>query len=80
MKIVGIQRNVVFRMDGKEFTGINLFGIVPRDNVDGHATEKIFVNSTKECYATACSLKVGDEINCYYNRFGKVDTIVPAKG
>lgn len=79
MKIVGIQKGVKFTIDKVEYRGMNLFGTIQRPNVDGVATEKIFVNETKECYATALSLKVGDDVECYYNRYGKIDNLVPVK-
>lgn len=77
MKIVGIQRGVSFKIDGNTFSGINLFGAVERPGIDGVATEKIFVNSEKECFAAAASLSVGDDVDVYYNRFGKVDQLIP---
>lgn len=79
MKVIGIQKDVRFKMDGNEFIGINIFGTVPRDGVEGFATEKLFINSTKQCYSTAIGLKVNDDINVYYNRYGKVDTIIVNK-
>ena len=80
MKVIGIQRNVTFDMNGNRFSGVNLFFTTPKNGVDGLATEKVFVNSTKECYAVACSLKLGDEVHLSYNRFGKIDDIQPLKG
>ena len=79
MQIVGIQRNVTFKFDGNVFTGINLYCALERDGVEGHVTEKHFVNSSKECFGLANSLKVGDQVNIYYNRYGKIDAIVPIK-
>lgn len=79
MKIVGVQKGVSFKIDGKEFRGLNLFGLVERNGVDGSATEKVFVNETKECYPLALTLKVGDTVLCAYNRFGKIDSISVVK-
>lgn len=79
MKVLGIQRGVSFKIDGREFSGLNLYCAIKRDHVEGHATEKIFINMSKDCYAVASGLKVGDEIETYYNRYGKVESIVPAK-
>lgn len=77
MKIVGIQKGVTFKMDNVTFSGLNLFGVYQREGVEGVATDKIFVNVTKPFYGTAVALKVGDEVQLGYNRFGKVEAIVP---
>lgn len=79
MKVIGIQRNVTFKMENNTFSGINIFCAVERDGVEGFATEKIFVNTTKDCFKVAVNLNLHDEINCYYNRYGKIDAIVPVK-
>ena len=79
MQIVGIQRGVTFKIDGNTFSGINLYMALEKQGVEGHATEKIFINSSKECFKVASSLKVGDQVDCYYNRYGKVETLVPRK-
>ena len=79
MKVLGVQRGVSFKVDGREFSGLNLYCGIKRENVDGLATEKIYVSLSKDCYSVAAGLKVGDEIEAYYNRYGKVESIVPAK-
>ena len=79
MKVIGIQRNVSFKMEGNQFNGINIYVSSPKDGVEGVATEKLFINSNKECYAAAIGLKINDNISVYYNKYGKVDTIIVNK-
>lgn len=79
MKVIGIQKGVKFQIDGNEFRGVNLWFSYSRDGVEGVATEKVFVNETKPYYPNVLSLKLGDEVNVTYNRFGKPDNIVPVK-
>lgn len=74
-KVVGVQRNVKFKVDGKDWSGCNLYFEEAKNGVDGVATEKVFINDTKDCYPTALGLKVGDSVTCTYNRYGKVDGI-----
>lgn len=76
MKVIGIQRNVSYTMDGKLIEGLNLFVAEKRDNVEGLATEKIFISVNKDVFLVAHSLNVNDTFTPIYNRFGKVDGIV----
>lgn len=80
-KVLGIQKNVNFKsQDGNQITGMNLYFGTVNQYVDGYATEKAFISTSKACFAIGQSLKVGDDVECYYNRFGKIDDIVPVKG
>lgn len=74
-KVVGIQKNVKFKVDGKDWSGLNLYFEEEKNGVDGVATEKAFINDTKDCYSSALALKVGDEVKCSYNRYGKIEDI-----
>lgn len=76
MKVIGIQTDAKFTIDGKEFRGCNLFLSYPSSGVTGVKTEKVYVDNSKACYVDALNLKVDDEVNFLYNRYGKVDAIV----
>lgn len=78
-KVIGIQKNVTFKIDGNDWCGISLFLSEERENVVGVATEKIFVGSTKPCFDIANKLNLGDMVQTYFNRFGKIADIVPVK-
>ncbi|MBE5883383.1 MAG: hypothetical protein E7291_03005 [Lachnospiraceae bacterium] len=75
MKVIGIQKNVSFKIDGNDFNGVNLFVSQERPGVEGVATDKVYVDSRKDCYATATAVKLGDNVTFGYNRYGKVDMI-----
>jgi len=79
MKVIGIQKNVAFNMDGRDIRGLNLFCSEKRTSVEGEATEKIFINESREVFVTALTLAVGDSFTPIYDRFGKVAGIIPDK-
>lgn len=72
MKIIGIQKSSFDTKDGKHISGCFLFLTEERSNVQGVATERIFLSDDKLC---GYSPSIGDEIKPYYNRFGKVDFV-----
>lgn len=80
MKVLGIQRSVVFDFKNQKneqvhLEGAKLFLGEERPGVEGISViEPVFVNNTKPCYPKVSELNVGDEVNIYYNRFGKVDS------
>lgn len=77
MKVVGIQRNMNFKaQDGNQVTGMNIYLTQEKHNVEGVATDKVFVSSTKECYASLANLKIGSEVQLLYNRWGKVESVI----
>jgi len=76
MKIVGIQRNVSFQMNGQTYVGTNLWVTYPRNGVEGVVTEKIFCNKAKpELFQPSETMVLGDEIIGNYNRYGKYESI-----
>lgn len=76
MKIVGIQRNAKFQMNGQWYEGTNLWVTYPRNGVDGLVTEKIFCNKAKPAlFQPSETMQLGDEIFGAYNRYGKYESI-----
>ena len=78
MIVIGIQRNMQFKaQDGNLITGMNLFVTTEKNNVEGLACEKVFISGTKECFPELVKgLKVGDEVQLLYNRYGKVESVL----
>ena len=77
MKIIGYQVKKYSFTDDKtgaliEGEGVNLYVTSTRDNVVGEFCERIFVGQSK---LGSYVPKVGDRIDIFYNRFGKVDLV-----
>lgn len=77
MEIVGIKRSKWTPKDGgNEIAGYNLYLCYEHDDVEGMATDRIFVSDKKlQGYVP----KVGDYVRVLYNRWGKVDLIEQLK-
>lgn len=73
-KIVGIKRTVLKFKDGNTCAGAFLHCTEEREDVEGVAVENFFISASK---LGKYSPRLGDEITIYYNRYGKVQTIVP---
>lgn len=59
--------------DGKVIEGTTLFVAYDDDNVIGMAADKIFISAAK---MPKGNIEVGSDIDIYFNRFGKVDSII----
>lgn len=59
--------------DGKVIDGTTLYVAYDADGVDGMAADKIFVTAAK---MPKQNISVGADIDIFFNRFGKVDSIV----
>ena len=59
--------------DGKVIEGTTLFVAYDDDNVIGMAADKIFISAAK---MPKGGIEVGSDIDIYFNRFGKVDSII----
>lgn len=75
-EIVGIESiNFTSRQTGDQITGTNLFVHYPQENnrpgLQGVRTDKLFVKSAIDC----SMFSVGDQVEVYYNRYGKVDSV-----
>ena len=75
-EIVGIESiNFTSRQTGDQITGTNLFVHYPQENnrpgLQGVRTDKLFVNLP----LIAPCFPLGDQVEVYYNRYGKVDSV-----
>lgn len=79
MKIVGYRRNDFTTNDGKQITGCNVYiatEIDPR-NGSGMSVERTYLSDSKLAReGIDLSAILNHEIKVYYNRYGRVDSIV----
>ena len=61
--------------DGKTIDGTHIFVTYEETGVEGVVAEKLFVSSTKFDTKYVC---VGDSLEIYFNRYGKVDKVTVA--
>lgn len=78
MKILGFEHVSFHFNDGREVQGNYVYlhdDTANPQKVIGMKTERVFLSDAK---ANACSFipKVGDSVNVYYNKYGKVESIV----
>lgn len=72
-EVVGYQHKELKFQDGNSCAGFYLFLSEKREGVNGVATERVFCSDKKiGTYAP----RIGDHVNVYYNRFGKVDSVL----
>lgn len=75
--VVGIRKGMSFNTkEGGEMSGLKLHLTCPDDRVEGMATDSFFISSKSACYQAALSLHPEDDIDIYFNRYGKIDAIV----
>ncbi len=75
-RVVGIRKNMSFNTkDGGKMSGLKLHLLCPDDHVEGMASDSFFISSSASCYGVAASLCPDDDIEIYFNRFGKIDSI-----
>ena len=72
VKVVGKKVLNFTTEDGKVVDGAHYHLTYEEDGVEGLAAEKIFVSSAK---LNSAEVSVGDMLEVYYNRYGKVDKI-----
>ncbi|MCL2188086.1 MAG: hypothetical protein FWC16_03430 [Defluviitaleaceae bacterium] len=61
---------------GNLVQGTSLFVSFKEDGVEGQATAKIFA---KKGFVFPDNIKIGDNIECFFNQRGKLDAIIPAR-
>jgi len=78
MQVLGYEKASFYFNDGHSVSGSYLYLKVDEPNriknVVGMKTERIFLSDTKLANSNYTP-KVGDNINVYYNRYGKVDSV-----
>lgn len=71
-KVLGFSHKHLSFDDGRSCDGFFLYLGDQRRDVEGLATERVFLSDAK---ADGYKPSVGDELKVYYNRFGKVDSV-----
>ena len=74
MKIVGLKKTRFTGSDGKPVSGITVYLTEPQKDVEGLATDRIFLTDER-VNNLSFTLAVGLEIVIYYNRYGKVASV-----
>ena len=70
VKVIGKKALNFTTDDGKVIDGAHYHITYEEDGVEGLAAEKLFISSTK---INPKDVSVGDSLNIYFTRFGKVD-------
>ena len=77
MKLIGMQSVNFKGKDGNQVTGKNFFFAekISADRGAGYSTEKVFLTEDK-IKSLPFVPQLGNEIQVFYNKFGKVGTLV----
>ena len=79
MKVVGKQHLDFVGKDGNRVVGVKLHCFCKKNDVEGEATESIFINARSESYDTAKAVSVGSYVDVSFNRWGKADSVQACK-
>lgn len=71
--LLGLKKVSFTAADGKVVDGTTLYVAYDADGVEGMATDKLFVTTAK---MPKKDLVVGNDLDIFFNRFGKVDSII----
>ena len=74
MKIIGIRPSSFTGADKTQISGRNIYLTKPLEKGEGLGSERIFVTDAK-LSQWPYQPKVGDEVNVFYNRFGKCESM-----
>ena len=75
MELVGFRKGVK-KYEGKEYSGYNLFFTDdPWEGGEGISTDRIWIGENK----LDVPLELGAKYRVNYNRFGRIDALVPTK-
>lgn len=73
MELVGYKRSAFTAKDtGERIVGYNLFLVEQQQDVEGVATERVFLSDKK---MGGYVPRVGDQLEIIYNRYGKVSEL-----
>lgn len=78
--IVGFQKVTGTNKQGQPYSGVRMFVTEQRDNVQGLATDDVYVGD--QFLPVGVVFNVGDDVDFVYNKFGRVlgVNLVKAKG
>lgn len=72
MKVVGVEKvDYVSKKTGKAVKGIKLHMLDTSDNVHGYVALQEFLSEKVDC-----NVKVNDQVQLFYNKFGQVTQVV----
>lgn len=74
--VIGIEPKTFTFDTGEVCQGRYIYFGVKKDNVQGYITDKIFLSDHK---FNDVILKLGNEFNIYYNKYGKVEMLEVTK-
>ncbi|MDE5746975.1 MAG: hypothetical protein K2I21_05295 [Acetatifactor sp.] len=76
--VVG-KENVNYVKNGQPVQGIKLYVTYPfapnKKDVEGVACDAPYFGSRFEAYHQAALINVGDEVDLFYNQYGRIDTL-----
>ena len=71
MQVIGYRRADFRTDDGQQIEGWTIYLTEQRQGVEGLATERTFLSTRKSAYQP----QLGDELQVYYNKYGKVEHV-----
>lgn len=75
--IIGVKLTSFITKDGTKVTGYNVYTTEERSDVDGLATDCVFI-SDRVCNRSNFTPHVGDFIEAFaYTRYGKLSMVIP---
>lgn len=78
--VSGIRRDMSFpSKDGTMIQGAKLYVTSEDSRVQGLMTDSFFISTTSSAFADIGSLTPGSNVDIIFNRYGKVDRILPLK-
>lgn len=77
LTIIGVKLTSFTTKDGTKVTGYNVYTTEERSDVDGLATDRVFM-SDRVCNRSNFTPHVGDVIETLgYNKFGRLSLVIP---
>lgn len=76
VKVVGKKVLNFTTEDGKVIDGAHYYVTYEEDGIEGLAAEKFYISSSK---LNTNVVSVGDSLNIYFNRLGKIDKVENAE-
>lgn len=75
MKVVGLNKSPYTNRKGETSTPVRVYCTYENDSTEGHAVIDLFIGEKSTAYSDALHLKIGDEIQPFYNKYGSVEMI-----
>lgn len=75
MKVVGLNKSSYKNKKGETSNPIRVYCTYENEATEGVVVTDLFIGEKSTAYPEALRLKLGDEIQPFYNRFGSVEMI-----